>query len=76
MLVRYKNKNMKINIYLNEAELDINNINVTDFNKNTQNLKDDLSMTKLDFSSIRTLKGDKKLLEKSFQQQKAESLNL
>jgi hypothetical protein len=67
---------MKINIYLNEAELDINNINVTDFNKNTQNLKDDLSMTKLDFSSIRTLKGDKKLLEKSFQQQKAESLNL
>lgn len=76
MLAQYKNKNMKINIYLDAAELDISNIKVTDFNKNTQTLKDGLSMIRLDFSSIHTLKGDKTLLEKAFQNQKAECLNL
>jgi hypothetical protein len=67
---------MKINIYLDAAELEIRNIKVTDFNKNTQQLKDIFSTTELDFSSIHSLKGDKTTLEKAFQNQKAECLNL
>jgi hypothetical protein len=67
---------MKIEIYLDASKLDISNISVKDFNKDTQNMKNMLSLYELDFSSIGQLKGEKTLLEKSFQQQKAESLNL
>ena len=67
---------MKIKIYLDAAELDISNIKVTDFNKNTQHLKDILSNVELDFSTIHTLRGDKVILEKAFQNEKAECLNL
>jgi glycyl-tRNA synthetase alpha subunit len=67
---------MNIEIYLDDQQLDIKNISVADFNQKTQEIKDNFSKTELDFSSINYLKGNKKLLEKSFQNQKAESLNL
>jgi hypothetical protein len=67
---------MNIEIYLDAAKLDISNISIKDFNKDTQDKKDLLSKHEIDFSSISKLKGEKILLEKSFQQQKAESLNL
>jgi hypothetical protein len=67
---------MNIEIYLDAAKLDISNVSVMDFNKDTQDKKNILSLFDLDFSSISLLKGEKTLLEKSFQQQKAESLNL
>lgn len=67
---------MNIEIYLDVVKLDISNISIKDFNKETQNKKNELSMFEIDFSSISKLKGEKILLEKSFQQQKAESLNL
>jgi hypothetical protein len=67
---------MKIEIYIDAAKLDISNVSVKDFNKDTQDMKDILALVELDFSSIGLLKGEKILLEKSFQQQKAESLNL
>ena len=67
---------MNIEIYLNSEKLDIKNISITDFNKDAQDKKNNLSLVDLDFSSISLLKGEKTLLEKSFQQQKAESLNL
>jgi len=67
---------MNIEIYLDDQQLDIKNISVANFNQRTQEIKDNFSKTELDFSSINYLKGDKKLLEKSFQNQKAESLNL
>jgi glycyl-tRNA synthetase alpha subunit len=63
-------------IYLNSEKLDIKNISITDFNKRTQEIKDEFSKSQLDFSEIQYLKGNKEMLEKSFQQQKAESLNL
>jgi hypothetical protein len=47
-----------------------------DFNKDTQDKKNIFALFDLDFSSIGLLRGEKTLLEKSFQQQKAESLNL
>lgn len=67
---------MKIEIYIDAAKLDISNVSVKDFNKDAQDKKNLLSLVDLDFSSISLLKGEKTLLEKSFQQQKAESLNL
>lgn len=69
-------RNMKIEIYLDAAKLDISNVSFKDFNKDAQDKKNTLSLVDLDFSSISLLKGEKILLEKSFQQQKAESLNL
>lgn len=67
---------MKIEIYLDAAKLDISNVSIKDFNKDTQDKKEVLSLHDIDFSSIKSLKGEKTLLEKSFQQEKAESLNL
>ena len=67
---------MNIEIYLDDQQLDISNVSIKDFNKDTQDKKELLSTQEIDFSSISKLKGEKTLLEKSFQQQKAESLNL
>ena len=67
---------MKLEVYNDEIKLDIENIKFKDFNQETQYKKDLFSNIEIDFSSISTLKGDKKMLEKSFQQQRAESLNL
>jgi hypothetical protein len=67
---------MNIEIYLDDQQLDIKNISVANFNQRTQEIKDNFSKIVLDFTPIHFLKGDKKILEKSFQQQKAESLNL
>jgi glycyl-tRNA synthetase alpha subunit len=67
---------MKLEVYNDKIKLDIENIKFKDFNQETQYIKDLFSNIEIDFSSISTLKGDKKMLEKSFQQQRAESLNL
>ena len=67
---------MNIEIYVDEKQLDIKNISVANFNERTQQIKDEFSGIVLDFTPIHFLKGNKELLEKSFQQQKAESLNL
>ena len=67
---------MKIEILVDDKNFDIRNVSITDFGKKTNIMKEILSKTELDFSSINMLKGNKILLEKSFQQQKAESLNL
>lgn len=67
---------MNIEIYLDVAKLELSNVSLKEFNKNTQDREKLSSLYDIDFSSISQLKGDKILLEKSFQQQKAESLNL
>jgi hypothetical protein len=66
---------MKIEIIVDNKKFDISNISVTDFGLKTQVMKEILSETELDFSTINMLKGNKILLEKSFQQQKQETLN-
>jgi hypothetical protein len=66
---------MKIQIIVDNKKFDISNVSVTDFGLKTRNIKEILSETELDFSSINMLKGNKILLEKSFQQQKQETLN-
>lgn len=67
---------MRLEIYLDSVKLDIQNISLTDFRKETQEKKDILSKVEIDFSSIKSLKGDKTLLQKAFLNQMVESLNL
>ena len=67
---------MKIEIYIDAAKLDLSNLTVTDYRKQNDKLKTKFSMSELDFSSIKQLNGNKELLQKSFLNQKAESLNL
>jgi len=63
-------------IYINNEKLDISNISIKDYKKDTEILKEKLSEIKLDFSSISVLKGDKNILNISFLNQIAEELNL
>jgi hypothetical protein len=63
-------------IYLNKEIIDVKNISIKDYKKETEILKDRLSEIKLDFSSIGLLKGDKNILNMSFLNQIAEELNL
>lgn len=63
---------MKIEIYNNEVKIDLDNIMFKDFNEETQFRKDKLSKIQHDFDSISKLKGEKTLMELSFQQTKNE----
>ena len=75
-LVKVKIEIMNIEIYIDASQLDLSNLTVTDYRKQNDELKTKFSMSELDFSSISLLKGNKELLQKSFLNQKAESLNL
>ena len=63
---------MKIEIYNDEVKIDLDNIMFKDFNEETQFRKDKLSKIQHDFDSISKLKGEKTLMELSFQQTKNE----
>jgi hypothetical protein len=67
---------MKLEIYIDAAKLDLSNLSITDYSKQTEKLKEDFSKSEIDFSSIGLLKGNKELLQKAFLNQKAECLNL
>ena len=66
---------MYIQIFKDNERLDFENILLQDFKENNDKLREVLRMTKIDFSSINKLKGEKTLLEKAFQDEKTESLN-
>ena len=61
-------------IYRNDIEINMDHIFVTDFGDIVKEKKDIGKENKLDFSSIKTLIGDKYLLELSFQDQLKDSL--
>jgi hypothetical protein len=61
-------------IYKNDLEINIDHIFVTDFGDIIKEKKDIGIDNELDFSSIKTLMGDKYLLELSFQDQLKHSL--
>jgi hypothetical protein len=61
-------------IYRNDIEINMDHIFVTDFGDIVKKKKDIGKENKLDFSSVRTLMGDKYLLELSFQDQLKDSL--
>ena len=61
-------------IYRNDLEINMDHIFVTDFGDIVKEKKDIGKDNELDFSSIKTLIGDKHLLELSFQDQLKYSL--
>jgi hypothetical protein len=61
-------------IYRNDIEINLDHIFVTDFGDLVESNKEIVKDNKLDFSSIKTLMGDKYLLELSFQDQLKDSL--
>jgi hypothetical protein len=67
---------MNIEIFLNDNIIKPIDSNLIDYKKEVENKKNILSNVKIDFSSINKLKGNKEILEKSFQNQKAEELDL
>lgn len=71
-LVQFKLNIMKI--YRNDIEINIDHIFVTDFGDMVKDKKEIGKDNELDFSSIKTLIGDKYLLELSFQDQLKYSL--
>jgi hypothetical protein len=65
-----------IEIYNNNEKIDIKSISLIDrFNEEMIAKKELLSTQEIDFSSIKSLKGEKIILELSFQNEKKESLN-
>lgn len=63
---------MKIEIYNDDVKIDLDNVMFKDFKEETQYRKGLLSKVEIDFSSISKLKGDKTLMELSFQATKNE----
>jgi hypothetical protein len=61
-------------IYRNDIEINIDHIFVTDFGDIIKEKKDIVKDNELDFSSIKTLMGEKYLLELSFQDELKYSL--
>jgi hypothetical protein len=63
-----------MNIEKDYEKIDLKNIMFKDYTEQTQNLKEVLNKIVIDFSSINTLKGEKTLLEQSFQDTKKQIL--
>ena len=63
-----------MNIERDYEPLDLKNIMVKDFTEQTQKLKEVLDNIVIDFSSMKTLKGEKTLLEQAFQDTKKQIL--
>lgn len=66
---------MKIEIEKDGQIIDTQNLLVTNFKKDIEIKREQLSNTTIDFSSINKLKGDKYVLNLSFRQQITEELN-
>jgi hypothetical protein len=62
-------------IYNNEEVVDLNNILFTDLKEEIIYMKNEFSEMNIDFSHIHELRGDKDILEVSFNNIKYESLN-
>jgi hypothetical protein len=63
---------MRIEIYNNETKIDLDNIMFKDYSDEIKLKKDQFIKNELDFSSISLLKGEKTLMELSFQETKKE----
>lgn len=63
-------------IYINEEQINVDNIRIYDYHQQVKLSREILDNFQHDFKSINYLKGDKELLDKAFQHQKKDSLNL
>lgn len=66
---------MKIEIHENENKIELSNISVTNYREEMVKKKEELYKIKIDFSVIKSLKGDKNIIDLSFQDSKNELLN-
>jgi hypothetical protein len=66
---------MKIEIYKNENRLNIEDVYLKDFAEDLDEIKKIYKNIDIDFSDIAILKGEKIIIEKAFQDEKAEILN-
>lgn len=66
---------MKIEIYENENRLNIEDVYLKDFAENVDEIKKRYEYIDIDFSPIAMLRGEKIIIEKAFQDEKAEILN-
>ena len=66
---------MNLMIFENETLIDTNNLSVTDLGDILTQQKNKMKAIPLGFSCITTLKGEKNILEQSFQDTKKEMLN-
>lgn len=62
-------------IFENEKLVDVHNLSITDLGDILTQQKNKLKGTPLGFSCIKTLKGEKTILEQSFHDTKQEMLN-
>lgn len=67
---------MNIEIYNNKEKVDIENLVLTNFKEKLENDRKILSSTEINFKSISSLKGDKKILNIAFLNELAELLKL
>jgi hypothetical protein len=66
---------MKIEIHENENLIDLSNVSVTDYKAEIDKKREQLHDIVVDFSVIKILKGDKNIIDLSFQDSKNELLN-
>lgn len=67
---------MKIEISLDDTVINFEQLSITDFDMILRLRQKNAGEFNLDFSSIKSLMGDKIMLEKAFQDEKLESVNL
>lgn len=67
---------MKIEVSLDDTVINFEQLSITNFELILKYNLEDASKIELDFSSIKSLMGDKIMLEKAFQDEKLESVNL
>jgi hypothetical protein len=63
---------MKIEIFENEEKIDLSSLIITNYTDELYKIRENVIMYEFDLSSIKSLKGEKNLLEKSFEDIKNE----
>jgi len=63
---------MKIEIFENEEKIDLSSLIITNYTDELYKIRENVIMYEFDLSSIKSLKGEKNLLEKSFEDIKKE----
>jgi hypothetical protein len=64
-----------IEIFMDENKVHVRNVLLTDFKQQALTKRESMGDITFDFSMLKQLKGEKIILEKAFQNEKAESIN-
>ena len=64
-----------VEIFMDEYQVHVRNVLLTDFKQQALTKRESMGDITFDFSMLKQLKGEKIILEKAFQNEKAESIN-